>query len=274
MLKLRDGLVRCGRCRQVFSGKPGSRGPKEAQGRPGLPSTSSGGGPGARPGPAGPRIEAASRAALPSTSGATSATARDAPVPAEPEFVLPPPDFDSPSLSGPGEADASARPSGRGRAARIATWVLAGLLALTLCLQTALGARDWLVTAHPAIAPQLRRLAALVDAEVRPPARLDTLTIQSFDLESLDEPGRFKLHAVLRNAAAHPVRWPWLDLSLTGPGDGSIARRALRPSEYLAGTPDAEGKTGIGAGSEIEIRLVLEIDPPAPENYNVTLFHP
>ena len=294
-LKLRRGLVRCGRCRQVFSGEIGLRrlddepvSPVHAQAPPEQPASP-------------PPVEADSPAQPPQPDAASPPQPVDATLPAppppapEPDFVLPPPvpsapapevpipataPASEPPVSGSPEPTHTPEPSAvlpaprRSAGARAAAWALACALSVLLALQVAVGARDLIAARHPEAIPALQWLATRAGVELAPPASLEPLTIQSFDLEATEQPGRFAMHGLLRNGGRHPVRWPWLDLSLTDANGGLIARRSIGPDEYLAGTPGATVAGGVPPGGETEIRLSLEIDAPAPAGYNVILFHP
>lgn len=303
-LKLRGGLVRCGRCRQVFSGEVGLRrlddGPAAAAPPPAAPEplaapSSVDATPSvvaAAPEPAPPRTQAPAGETATSPDEAAPA----APPPRfEPDFVLPPPDPSPPApgipilaatpapeprVAGSREPPDTSEPSAplpvhrASAGARAAVWALACALSVLLALQLAVGARDLIAARHPEAIPALQWLATRAGVELAPPASLEPLTIQSFELEATAQPDRFAVHGLLRNGAQHPVRWPWLDLSLTDANGGLIARRAIGPDEYLAGTPGATVAGGVPPRGETGIRLSLEIAPPPPAGYSVILFHP
>jgi predicted Zn finger-like uncharacterized protein len=149
--------------------------------------------------------------------------------------------------------------------------IIACLLAITLLAQVAIGWRDAIAARMPALAPVLAAAVAPLGLDVQPPRELDAVTIEAFDLQA-GGPGQLLVSALVRNRAAHPVRWPSLELTLTDETGGVLIRRTFTPDEFM---PDgARGVAGLPPRSEHDIRVILANAGPPPKGYSVSLFHP
>ncbi len=133
------------------------------------------------------------------------------------------------------------------------------------------------------LARPLTAILGLFGVRVGPPRDLAALTIESFELQSSGAPNVLVMSALLRNRAAHPVRWPAMELTLTDSGGALLVRKVIEPEQYLAGAPVA-GAPAAGAtpaappalqgGSEWPVRLALEHNGLEPTGYAVALFYP
>jgi len=160
----------------------------------------------------------------------------------------------------------------RGFIGRNGGWKLlaAGTLVGALLLQAVLANRDWLAARFPVFEPAIATLAAPLGLEIRLPRALDSLAIESFELQAAGRAGVFSVSALLRNDASHPVRWPSMLLTLTDPANRVLVRKAIDPADYLnAASVDA----GLRPRSERPIRLALEADDIQPAGYSVVLFY-
>jgi predicted Zn finger-like uncharacterized protein len=146
----------------------------------------------------------------------------------------------------------------------------AGLLALTLVLQLVLANRDWLAARFPALEPAVATLASPFGLTVSMPQSLDTLRIESFELQAAAQSGLFAVSAILRNDARHAVRWPSMLLTLTDASNRVLARKIIDPNDYLGATA---GNTGLRPRSERPIRIALETAEIEPAGYSVVLFY-
>jgi len=146
----------------------------------------------------------------------------------------------------------------------------AALLALALVLQVSLANRDWLAARFPALEPAVATLASPFGLTVSMPKSLDTLRIESFELQAASQPGLFAVSAILRNDARHAVRWPSMLLTLTDASNRVLARKIIDPSDYLGA---AAGNSGLRPRSERPIRMALEAADIEPAGYSVVLFY-
>lgn len=160
----------------------------------------------------------------------------------------------------------------RGFIGRNGGWKLLGAAALVLLLglQATFASRDWLAARFPALEPMIATLGAPFGLEIRLPRALESLAIESFELQAAGRPGLFSVSAIVRNDATYAVRWPSMLLTLTDPANRVLLRKAIDPADYL---PPAAVEAGLRPRSERPIRLALEADEVQPAGYSVTLFY-
>jgi predicted Zn finger-like uncharacterized protein len=291
-LKLRQGLVRCGVCQQVFSGSqhldpvPGEaldpgEGPASGEG----PTTQVGTDPDPPPAASAtvetpepepayefdPALEPEPEPALPGLAASPPESALIAPATVYPVVAIPL--RRSNGRTGRDEADpfaAIGEPPARRRASK-AAWMVALLLALALLGQALFAWRDTLAARVPATAPALAALLRPVGLALEPPRTLSAVTIESFELQASGTPGRLVMSALIRNAANHAVRWPSMELTLTDPAGAVLVRKVLEPETFLE---PGESARGLAPRSEHSVRLVFSNAGPPPTGYAVSLFHP
>jgi predicted Zn finger-like uncharacterized protein len=270
-LNARQGQVRCGRCRKVFSGfealerypddDTGSRllAAREAELKvhnpveesesipledlPEAPST-----PSAPPTPH-PEKEAAPK------------PAEIAAKPAEPRKM---------PVSTPYLATQPAPPP-----ARVArAWALGVvLLAFVFAAEIAYAARGALAQRYPVLRPAMESICGAFGCAIPWPNNDALLKLE--DSELLEVPGKanqIALAARIRNLAPAAQEYPYLELTLTDLTGQAAARRVLRPSEYM-GRPVAAGEV-LAAGAEIAIQLRLETRDIRATGYELLLFYP
>ena len=284
-LRQRDGLVRCGVCQCVFRATGALRQAMAQAGDDGAPAgeadrrvdgfqpTGGSGGlarqrdvgvpdPARRDRSAPPAAPAAGVAAAKgaATTGGTAAGATPATAAAQRRPARP-----------PRPPEPFARPGSGARA--LLGRVLLGALVAAALLQATLVARDTLAARLPVLRPALERFAGLAGLRVALPRRLSQLTIEGFELRAGAVPAQLVMTAVLRNGGAMPVQWPAMELTLADESDRVVVRRALLPADYLRGTPRA-ADAGIGARSELPVRLLLEAPASRAARYTVSLFYP
>ncbi|MFA5685584.1 MAG: DUF3426 domain-containing protein [Burkholderiaceae bacterium] len=149
--------------------------------------------------------------------------------------------------------------------------ITVGALAVLLVLQLALGARDLLAARAPMIRPLLSTLGAPLGLQIELPRMPRKLTIESFELAGTGSAGVYRLNALLRNRASHPVQWPAIELTLTDAFGGVVASRVLLPDEYH---DDASIADGFAGNSEKSVGLDIAIDEVVPSGYRAILFYP
>ena len=239
-LSARGGKVRCGKCASVFDGVTAL--------------VAEGAGPGsadaqadAEPSPQLALFESSRRTPLP---GAGAAANEDVPAP---EFL-----------------DQAPKPGRR------LAWALGALLALVaLAAQGVLYFRTEIAVLLPETRVHLAAACAALDCDLRLPRRPKLMAIESSDLQA---DGRREnlivLNAVLRNQAPFAQEYPALELTLTDERDEAVARRVLRPADYLAGTAAAQVAQGIGAGADAALRVYFDTGGLRAVGYRMYLFFP
>ena len=255
-LSARGGKVRCGKCTQVFDGVAGLVAPSEL-------------GSGEGPTEASPQLalfEAGQAQATEETGSATPA----------PEPQIAPTEPESPSPPEPAAPAAPAFLAAPAQAPRRTPWVLASLLALLiLSAQAAMAFRTELAVLVPQAKPVLAALCAQAGCDIRLPRRPRLLAIESSDLQA---EGRREnvivLNAVLRNQAPFAQEFPALELTLTDEKDEALARRVLRPMDYLGAGAQARLAQGIGASADAALRLYLDTGGLKAVGYRMYLFYP
>jgi predicted Zn finger-like uncharacterized protein len=258
-LELRDGQVRCGHCRTVFDG------------RVHLISLAP---------PADGDHEFDELALGPPTVTLRSARSLDPPPP-EPKARTPAP---PPPLPPPDEAEADyenrfAWDRKKNRQPRTALYAaLVPILLLTLVLQAVFHYRDAIAANWPGAKPLLAKACAIARCAIHPLNDVDALTIDASDLQrDQAHQGLLILTATLRNRARYPIGYPYLELSLTGPQEGTgkiptVARRVLAPADYVGGTTDLGA--GMPPNRELQVKVFIDASSTTQEGYLLYPFYP
>jgi len=151
--------------------------------------------------------------------------------------------------------------------------LVAWLLALALLAQAAYFFRVELGARLPGLKPVLTQYCALLACAVDLPQKSDLMVIESSELESDPEQGRFiTLHVLVHNRASFAQAYPSLELTLTDLQDKPVARRLFHPSDYLRAGEDE--RSGVSANRDLDIRLRLDTTDLKPTGYRVFLFYP
>ena len=253
-LQAQHGMVRCGRCAQVFDGFKTLKTLTDTA----TPDT---------PLPA-PALQEAPRDNAPAAEVATPVSVEAAlqsaaeirevePEPAavesrtlvqEPVAVAAPPPFAQSEFAVP----AARRRSGGG-------WAFGALLLfVALGAQGAYFYRSEIAASMPEARPHLAKMCELLHCTVALPQRPRQISIEASDLQAVDpaNPGLIALTATLRNHATTALGYPALDVVLTNVKEHTVARRIFLPAEYLAAGKDA--RTGIAPNAELTVRLDLD----------------
>jgi hypothetical protein len=145
------------------------------------------------------------------------------------------------------------------------------VLGVTLALQLTLAGRDWLASRIPALEPALAALSGLIGLQVQAPRELDSLTLESFDVQAGASGDALVMDLLMRNRAAHPVRWPAIEMSLSDAAGVLLVRKVVLPADYLSpNTPAA----GAPPSQETALRLALQATGFAPAGFSLKLFYP
>jgi predicted Zn finger-like uncharacterized protein len=258
-LQAQHGMVRCGRCAQVFDGfKTLATLPDTAAPDVSLSATM----------PAEPALQETPRDSAPVAAVTAAeivkaapfpvveapspppeiATVREAPAQAqEPVAVVAPPPYPASEFAAPPARRASGG------------WAFGVLLMLTgLAAQGAYFYRSEIAASVPEARPYLAKMCESLRCTVALPQRPRQISIEASDLQAVDpaNPGLIALTATLRNQATTALGYPALDVVLTNVKEHTVARRIFLPAEYLLAGKDA--RAGIAPNAELTIRLDLD----------------
>lgn len=144
---------------------------------------------------------------------------------------------------------------------------LAGVLSALLLRQPL---QEW----YPPSRPLLIAACAQMRCDVPLPQNTGHLVLDGieFNFDPKDKT-HLELSGVLRNVAPYAQAWPLLDVQLLDLQGHRVARRLLKPSQYLAPT---EAKSAeISSEQEVQLLVVLQLDPKIRvENYKVEVLYP
>lgn len=264
-LAAHDGLVRCGRCHEVFDAREYLQ---EEEPNPQLPlpiedqQTIAEGAPSEDPPP--PLEEVSVEEAA--TSPETDLT----PIPNVPgleEEVL--------SLAQQVTLEETSAEI-TAPAPRKGSWlgvVTAVLLTLTLATQATYFYRVELAAHLPGLKPALIQYCELLGCTIELPRQAESMSIESSELESDSvQSNLITLHALLHNLAPYAQAYPSLELTLTDMQDAAIARRVFKPSDYLKASDDMQ--KGLAANRELALALRIDTADLKPAGYRLFLFYP
>ena len=269
-LQAQHGMVRCGRCAQVFDGFKTLATLSEAIPAEVAPADVVGRGAPAEEVTAAPPAEVFS-APEPAAPTAPEPDALTAP---SVEAITPvPPPFTHPTVATPESLPftqpAVAAPPAR---RRNGGWVFgATLLLVVLAGQGAYLYRSDIAASVPEARPRLSKMCELLGCTVALPQRPRQISIEASDMQATDpaSPGLIALTATLRNHATIELGYPALDVVLTNTKEHTVARRIFLPAEYLVAGKDP--RAGIAPNAEITVRLDLETGDLAAAGFRLDL---
>jgi predicted Zn finger-like uncharacterized protein len=147
------------------------------------------------------------------------------------------------------------------------------LLTLALLAQATYYFRVELVARLPGLKPLVENYCALLDCTVALPQISDLIVIESSELETDPDQGNVViLHALIHNRAPYAQAYPSLELTLTSLQDQPLARRVFNPADYLKAGENV--KLGIPANRDFNIKLHLDTTDLKPSGYRLFLFYP
>lgn len=246
-LQAQHGMVRCGRCAEVFDGfKTLATLPDEL------------------PFKAGPRL-AASGSLEPADAEIETqpqTVTGVVPAPAQ-EIALPEP---QPEF---GAASFAVETLPQRRAAGWAIGIL--LLLIVLAAQAAYLYRSDIAANVPEARPSLARICEYLHCTVALPQQPRMISIEGSDMQEHDpaNPGLIALNATLRNNARTGLGYPSLDVILTDSREHTLARRVFPPAEYL--DPGKDARAGIPPNAEITIRLDIDASSLGATGFRLAL---
>ncbi|MDH2915419.1 MAG: DUF3426 domain-containing protein [Gallionella sp.] len=147
------------------------------------------------------------------------------------------------------------------------------MLVLTLVAQTAYFYRVELAAHLPGLKPLLTHYCGLLGCTVELPRQAELMSIESSELESdRVQSNLITLHALLHNRATYTQAYPSLELTLTDMQDQALARRIFHPADYLKAGFQAQ--SGLAANRDLEIALHMDTTELKPSGYRLFLFYP
>lgn len=153
-------------------------------------------------------------------------------------------------------------------------WTTAALVLLAALLaQAAYMFRVDLAARLPGLKPALEVYCQLLECTVPLPQKINLIDIESSALEAdpIDE-SHVTLNAMLRNKAGFVQAFPSLELTLNDVQDKPLARRIFHPVDYL---PSGESElVGMRPNHELAVKLQLNIASLKPTGYRLALFYP
>jgi predicted Zn finger-like uncharacterized protein len=149
---------------------------------------------------------------------------------------------------------------------RIGATFCAVLLIALLAGQVGHHFRDLAVAQWPALRPAYAQWCDALRCSIRPPARIDDISVQSSALTRAATPDAFRLAVTLRNHGKLALALPAIDLSLTDATGGLVARRVL--------TLPAAGGATIAPGAESALQWTLTAGSARVTGYTVEVFYP
>lgn len=160
-----------------------------------------------------------------------------------------------------------------GRSLRLVMGIGVVLLFIGAALQGAYAFRNQLAAWLPQTKPMLAQLCEVAGCQVKLPAQIDMVTIESNELQALAaDKNTFVLTLLLRNHSAVAQAWPNIELTLNDADETALARRVLLPRDYLP--PGQDAVRGFAANSEQPLKLNFELTQLKASGYRVYLFYP
>jgi len=155
-------------------------------------------------------------------------------------------------------------------------WGLAAFLAFaTLALQLVYLYRADLAALAPQTKPYLVEGCRFLDCEIKRPRRLDLLRLEYSELQADNaRENLVTLHAGIRNVAPFVQDYPSLELTLTDDIGRPVARRVLRPEDYLRGRALASREAGIAPGAEEALSVPIDKGDLKASGYKLYHFFP
>jgi predicted Zn finger-like uncharacterized protein len=145
---------------------------------------------------------------------------------------------------------------------------------------TLLGQILWCL--HPALITAFPDLRSGLDSWCRPlgchprlPQESDRLAVIASDLRSIPGTSALQLDLTIRNRANHIVALPFIELALTDTQEHLSGRRVFPPSDYRHGAGSgALANEGIPAGADLDVHLLLTAPSGGAAGFVAYPFYP
>jgi len=158
--------------------------------------------------------------------------------------------------------------------ARWSLGMMSFLLLVALALQWTMHNKDTMAARQPQLAPLLQTLCAPLRCEVRPPRRIESVSIDSSSFSKLG-PDVYRLSFSLKNTGTIPLALPALEVTLTDTRDHALVRRVLVPAQYgtgpLAAHSALAGAVTMKVSGEGEPASAPSMPSSAPSSASVPL---
>lgn len=149
----------------------------------------------------------------------------------------------------------------------------AALMLVVLALELAFSFRAALAQRYPVLRPWLETACSTVGCTVPWPREDGLLKLEDSELlEVPGRPGEIALGARIRNLATFAQEYPYIELTLTDTTGQPAVRRVLRPADYLGRAVNAG--EALAAGADLAIQLRLETPRVRATGYELLLFYP
>jgi predicted Zn finger-like uncharacterized protein len=145
------------------------------------------------------------------------------------------------------------------------------VLALALVAQGVATFRNDLAARFPGMKPALSGLCSALGCRVELPARIENVTIETGDLQTLGN-NTYLLTTLLHNQAGLTQAWPAIELALSDANDKPLLRRVFTPAEYLP--KGVASAAGFGPHAEQPVKLYFQLDQLTPSGYHIFVFYP
>lgn len=151
--------------------------------------------------------------------------------------------------------------------------LMSTLLLLTLLLQALYFFRVEIAARLPGLKPLMVQACHTVGCVIALPQVIELVTIDSSELKTeAEQVNVITLNALLRNHATYSQAYPSLELTLTDTQDKVLARRIFHPVDYLKA--DNSSQNGLAANRELDIALPIDASELKPSGYRLLLFYP
>lgn len=158
----------------------------------------------------------------------------------------------------------------RWRQPRVRAALLAGavLAAVALAAQAAHTYRDQLAARLPAARPALEAACSVLACRIEAARAIDKLAVESSGLVRVEKSSVYKLQVTLRNRSDIPLALPAMDLTLSDGAGRTVARRVLRMADL------GVNMTTLPAGRELALQATLQAATDPVVGYTIELFYP
>jgi predicted Zn finger-like uncharacterized protein len=158
------------------------------------------------------------------------------------------------------------------RGLRIASIVLAVLLAIVLLAQLAWWQREEVMVLVPGTHKLYTDVCDEFGCSIAPPRDIDGLQIESSGLRQVDGPHKLELKLSLRNRLDVALAYPALELTLLDDKNNVAIRRVLWPQDYAR--PGTIFAIGLPPQSAQPVVIRLDTGDAVAANYRVQVFYP
>jgi hypothetical protein len=133
--------------------------------------------------------------------------------------------------------------------------------------------RTELARSVPSLRPTLESACASIGCTVPYPQDADQIVLQghSFNPDP-GQDGKYRLVVTLNNKAAYGQAWPNIELTVTDRFDIAVARRVLKPADWLPATYAKQ--PAFESHSEVTANLAIALDNVQAAGYRLYVFYP